>query len=102
MEYPVKFGHTLEKIQHITLMSRIGICYETFRLATQTVAPTLPGFQGIKSCVQYLASYPHNLSFILLILIMYQMSSGLHGVVIKLNTTQPRFFWDVIKIPIRP
>ena len=39
-------------------MSRIYFCYATFRLATQTVAPTLPGFQGIKRCVQYLASHP--------------------------------------------
>ena len=48
MEYYGKFGHTLGSIQHIALMSRIDICYATYRLATQTVAPTLPGFQGIK------------------------------------------------------
>ena len=29
-------------------------------LYTQTVAPTLPGLQGIKRCVQYLASHPHK------------------------------------------
>ena len=41
-------------------MSRINLCYETCRLATQTVAPTLPGFQGIKRCVQYLASHQNK------------------------------------------
>ena len=34
--------------------------YATCRLGTQTVAPTLPGFQGIKRCVQYMASHPHK------------------------------------------
>ena len=60
MEYHRKFGHTLERIQHIALMSIIDICYTTCHLATQTVAPTLPGFQGIKRCVKYLASHPHK------------------------------------------
>ena len=32
-------------------------------MATKTVAPTLPGFQIIKRCVQYLASHPHKLIF---------------------------------------
>ena len=27
MGYHVKFGHTIERIQHIALMSRIDICY---------------------------------------------------------------------------
>ena len=60
MEYHGKFGHTLGRIQHIDLMSRIDLFYATCRLATQTVAPTLPGFQGIKQCVQYLYSHPHK------------------------------------------
>ena len=42
MEYHGKFGHTLGSIQHIALMIRIDLCYATFSLATQTVAPTLP------------------------------------------------------------
>ena len=58
MEYHRKFGHTLGRIQQIALMSRIDLCYATCRLATQTVAPTLPGFQGIKQCVKYLDSHP--------------------------------------------
>ena len=41
-------------------MSRIDICYATFHIANQTLAPTLPGFQGINSCVQYLASHSHK------------------------------------------
>ena len=34
--------------------------YETYCLANQTVAPAQPGFQGIKRCVQYLASHRHK------------------------------------------
>ena len=41
-------------------MSRIDLCYATCSQDTQTVAPTLPGFQGIKRCVQYLASHTHK------------------------------------------
>ena len=60
MEYHGKFGHTLGRIQQIALMSRIDLCYANCHLATQTVSPTLPGFQGIKQCVKYLASHPHK------------------------------------------
>ena len=60
MEYNGNFVHTLVRIQHISLMSIIDICYATCCLATQTVASTLPGFQGIKCCVQYLYSHPHK------------------------------------------
>ena len=89
MEYHRKFGHTLGRIQHISLMRRIVICYSTCCLATQNVAPTLPGFQGIKHCFQYLASHPHRPIFTLLIIMMDQISSGLHGVGIKLKNTKP-------------
>ena len=41
-------------------MSIIDICYAICRLDTQTVAPTLPGFQGIERCVQYLFIQPHK------------------------------------------
>ena len=60
MEYHRKFGHTLGRIQHIALMSRIDLCYETCRLETPTVAPTLPVFQVIKLCVQYLGICLHK------------------------------------------
>ena len=60
MEYNGKFGHTLVWIYDISLMSRIGICYTSCRLATQTVEPTLPGFQGIHFCIKYLVSLPHK------------------------------------------
>ena len=63
IEYHGKFGHTLGRIQHIALMSRIDICYATCRLDTQTVAPTLPRFQGIKQYVQYLDSHSHKPTF---------------------------------------
>ena len=60
MEYHRKFGHTLGMIQHISPISRIRICYTACHLYTQTVAPTLPGFQGIKLSVKYLTSHPHK------------------------------------------
>ena len=41
-------------------MSRIEFFYATCHLATQTVAPTLPGFRGINCCVQYMASHRHK------------------------------------------
>ena len=91
MEYHGKFGHKLGSIQHIALMSRIDLCCETCLLVTQTVSPNLPGFQGIKLCVQYLASHPHQPIFYPYNFMLNQMSSGLHGVEIKLKTTKPQF-----------
>ena len=44
-------------------MSRIGICYTLGCLATHAVAPTIPGFQGIKCCIQYLDSKPNKQLF---------------------------------------
>ena len=29
-------------------------------MINQTVTPTIPGFQGIKLCIQYLSSHPHK------------------------------------------
>ena len=58
MEYHGKFGHTLVQIQNISLMIKIAICYTDFIMATQTVSPTLPGFQGIKVYIKYLSSQP--------------------------------------------
>ena len=60
IEYHGKFGHTLGRIHHIFLMNRIGICYTACHMATQIVAPTFPGFQGINFCIQYMASNPHK------------------------------------------
>ena len=60
MEYHEKIRHTIGRIQHIDIMSIIVICYTTFLLATQNVAPNLTGFQGIKRCFQYLSSHPHK------------------------------------------
>ena len=48
MEYHGICRYTIGWIQHISLMSRIDICYTVYRLETQTVAPTLPGSQVIK------------------------------------------------------
>ena len=60
MEYHGKFGHTLRRIEHIALMNRIDVFYATCHLETQTMAHAITGFQGIKRCVQYLASHPHK------------------------------------------
>ena len=60
MEYPGKFGHTIGRIQHISLMSIIDICYATCFIENQTVASNIPCFQGIERCVQYLDSHPHK------------------------------------------
>ena len=57
MEYHDKFGHTLGWIQHIYIMSRIDICYTSYRLGTQTMVPVIPVFQCFKRCIQYLASH---------------------------------------------
>ena len=46
-------------------MSRVGICYKSCHPETQTVAPTLPGFQGIKRYIKYLDSQPHKPIFYL-------------------------------------
>ena len=59
MEYYGKIGHNLGRIQQISLMSRIDICRSAYRLSTQTATPTLPGFQCINHCFQYLDSHPH-------------------------------------------
>ena len=63
MEYHGQIGHTIGRIEHISLISRVDICYANCNLQTQTGAPTLPGFQGIKQFVQYLASQPHKTIF---------------------------------------
>ena len=60
VEYHGNFGHTIGRIQHISLMIRIDLCYATCYLAPKYVASTLPVFQGINSGVQYLASHPHK------------------------------------------
>ena len=56
MEYYGNIGHTLGRIQWIDPMGIIEIFCANCHIATKTVAPTLPGYQGIKWCVQYLAS----------------------------------------------
>ena len=48
-----KFGHTIGRIQDIDLMSIIEFFYED-------MVSTFLGFQGIKHCVQSLASHPHK------------------------------------------
>ena len=52
--------HTVGQIQNISIMRIIDIYYTAFYIVTQTVAPTIPGFQGLNHCIQYLASHPHK------------------------------------------
>ena len=44
-------------------MIRINIFYTAYHMVTQTVAPTIPGFQGIKRCIKYLYIDPHKTIF---------------------------------------
>ena len=60
MEYLGIFGHILGWIKHISIMSRIDIFYTAWCMENQTVETSLPVFQGIKGCIQYLASHPHK------------------------------------------
>ena len=60
MEYHGENGHNIGRIQQIALMSRIEMFYTKCRLSNQTVAHSLPGFQGLKRCVQHLVSHPHK------------------------------------------
>ena len=46
-------------------MNTIDFFYATCRLATQTVAPNIPGFQGINQCVKYRARRSHKPTFYL-------------------------------------
>ena len=55
-------------------------------LSLHTGAPTV----HLEDSTLCMASHPHKPIFILLIPIMYQISSGLHGVEIKLKTTKHR------------
>ena len=70
MEYHGKFGHNIGRIQHISIMIRIDIFYKAFHLETQTMAPTIPGFQSIKRCIQYLDIKPHKYIFIFIPIMM--------------------------------
>ena len=63
MKHHGKPGNSLGGIQHISNLIRICICYTSWRLGTQSVAPTLPGFQGLNCCIQYLSSHTHKLIF---------------------------------------
>ena len=64
-EYHGKFGHTIGNTQLIALMSIIDIFYTNYCLSIKNKAPTLPGFQCLKSCMQYLASHLYKYILIL-------------------------------------
>ena len=87
-------------MQHIDLMSRIDISYTACHMETQNLAHALTGFQGLKRFIKHLSSHPNNPIFILIILMMAQISLGLHGVGIKGKTEQPRIVYNAINIRI--
>ena len=58
MEYHGKYEHTIGRIHHISIMIRIDIFYTVLCLGTQNVAPTLPGFQGLKFFIHYMDIHP--------------------------------------------
>ena len=74
------FGHTLGRIRHITVMIRIKICFIEYFLGTLIVAPILPVFQGLKSCIHFLIQITIRLYSIYQIIIMGLISSGQCGV----------------------
>ena len=43
-------------------MSIIDILHIAYRLGTQTVAPKLPGFQGLKIRIQYFTTLPDQIT----------------------------------------
>ena len=83
MGYRGKFIHTIGRIQHIAIMIRIDIYCTDFRLGTQTVAPNLPGFQGLKRCIQYLDIHHHKP-----ILYPYHHYVGLNFIMLTWNLNQ--------------
>ena len=56
-EWHGKLGHNLVWIKHIASVIRTDICYTDYHLATQTMVPNLPSFQGIKICLKYLTNH---------------------------------------------
>ena len=44
----------------IDIMRRVDIFYTACRMVTQNVTPTLPGFQDLNCCIQYLDNQPHK------------------------------------------
>ena len=63
MQYHGNYVHTLGRIHNISIMSRIDSFYTAYHMGIQNVAHILPGFQGPKRCIQYLASHPHKSIF---------------------------------------
>ena len=90
MEYHGKFGHTIGSIQHTNLISRID-------MFTQPVVYQ-PKLWHLRFLISKVSIYVFNIwlvthinqYFFLLILMMDQMSSDLHGMGINLKSKQPR------------
>ena len=60
MGYHGKFINTIGQIQHISIMRGMDICYTDCHLVIQTGVPTIPVFQCLNCCIQYLYIHPHK------------------------------------------
>ena len=83
-------------------MSRIELFYKTFILATQTVAHTLNSFQGIKTCVKYLASHPHQPIFNPSKYFVGSNFIRITWIGNQVEDHTTHYFWNVIKMQIIP
>ena len=94
MEYHGKFGHTIGRIQHIALMSIIGICYTVWRLKKKLRHRFFLVSKVSSAVFNIWLVTLINPYFILLLVMMTQMLSELHGAGIKLKNKQPIFLWN--------
>ena len=100
MGYYGKFGHNLGRIQHISLMIRIYFFMQRVFQKPQMWHTLFLVYKVSRAVFNiWLVTYI-NPYFILLIIIMVQISSDLHGVGINLKTTQPRIVYNTIKMGI--
>ena len=60
MKYHGKFGNTIGRIHHISIIRSIYIFYTDYCLRTQTVSNTLPYFKGLRIFIQYITTLPYK------------------------------------------
>ena len=74
MGYHDYFQHTLGWIYKNFYLDKIEICYTACHMINRSVSPTIPGFQGLKRCIQHMTSHPNKPIFILQVIIIDQIS----------------------------
>ena len=89
MEYHRKFGNNLGRIQHIALMIRIKCFTQPDFWKPKLWHTHLLDYKASSAALNSWLITHLNQNFILIIIMMAQMSSDLHGVGIKLKTRQP-------------